>query len=95
MLQAENLLLFGPSGDGKTHLAITITMTMIEQDQACRFFPVMALVQLLQNAKTSFALAALIQKSDRYGILVIVDISNVRRSERNGWLVITNRERRS
>jgi len=44
LLQAENLLLFGPSGVGKTHLAIAITMAMIEQDQACRFFSATALV---------------------------------------------------
>ena len=81
LLQAENLLLFGPSGVGKTHLAIAITMAMIEQDQACRFFPATALVQLLQKAKASFELPALIQKLDRYALLVIDDISYVRRSE--------------
>ena len=44
LLQAENLLLFGPSGVGKTHLAIDIVMAMIEQDQPCSFFPATALV---------------------------------------------------
>ena len=34
LLQSENLLLFGTSGVGKTHLAIAITMAMIEQVQA-------------------------------------------------------------
>ena len=81
LVQAENLLLFGPSGVGKTHLAIAITMAMIEQDQPCRFFPATALVQLLQKAKASFELPALIQKLDRYALLVIDDISYVRRSE--------------
>ena len=81
LLQAENLLLFGPSGVGKTHLAIAITMAMIEQDQACRFFSATALVQLMQKAKASFELPALIQKLDRYALLVIDDISYVRRSE--------------
>ena len=81
LLQAENLLLFGPSGVGKTHLAIAITMAMIEQDQPCRFFPATALVQLLQKAKASYELPAVIQKLDRYSLLVIDDISYVRRSE--------------
>ena len=81
LLQAENVLLFGPSGVGKTHLAIAITMAMIEQDQACRFFPATALVQLLQKAKASYELPAMIQKLDRYSLLVIDDISYVRRSE--------------
>jgi len=38
-------------------------------------------VQLLQKAKASFELPALIQKLDRYSLLVIDDISYVRRSE--------------
>jgi hypothetical protein len=50
LLQTENLLLFSPSGVGKTHLAIAITMAMAAQDQACRFFPATTLVQLLQKA---------------------------------------------
>jgi DNA replication protein DnaC len=66
---------------GKTHLAIAITMAMIEQDQPCRFFPATALVQLLQKAKASYELPAVIQKLDRYSLLVIDDISYVRRSE--------------
>jgi DNA replication protein DnaC len=56
-------------------------MAMIEQDQACRFFPATALVQLLQKAKASYELAAVIQKLDRYSLLVIDDISYVRRNE--------------
>jgi len=36
--RAENLLLFGPSGVGKTHLAIMDTMTMMVKDQHWSFF---------------------------------------------------------
>ena len=74
-------MLFGPSGVGETHLAISITMAMVKQAQACRFFPATALQQLLQTAKVSVELPALIQKLGRYSLLVIDDISNVRRSE--------------
>ena len=81
LLQAENLLLFGPSGVGKTHLAIAITMAMVQQDQACRFYPATTLVQLLQKAKASYELPAVLQRLDRYALLVIDDISYVRRSE--------------
>jgi len=81
LLHAENLLLFGPSGVGKTHLAIAITMAMVQQDQPCRFFPATTLVQLLQKAKTSYELPAMLQRLDRYALLVIDDISYVRRSE--------------
>ncbi len=66
---------------GKTHLAIAITMAMIEQDQACRFFPATSLLHLLQMAKASYELPALIQRLDRYALLVIDVVSYVRRSE--------------
>ena len=72
---AEHLLLFGPGVVGKTNRAIAIMMVMIEQDQACRLFQATSLVQLLQKAKASFELPVLIQKLDRYGLRVIVDIS--------------------
>ena len=47
---------------GKIHLAIAITMAMIEQNQACRFFSDTALAQLMLMAKASFELPALMQK---------------------------------
>lgn len=70
LLQAENLLLLGPGGVGKTRLVIAIKMAMIEQVQSCRFFPATALAQLLQKAKASHELPALIQKLDLYSLLV-------------------------
>ncbi len=46
----------------------------------CRFFSATALVQQMQKAKASFELPALIQKLDRYTLLVINDLSYMRRS---------------
>lgn len=40
------------------HLATAITMAMIEQDQACRFCPATALLQVLHKAKASNELPA-------------------------------------
>ena len=54
-------------------------MAMAAQDQACRFFPATTLVQLLQKAKAAYDLPAMLQKLDRYVLLVIDDISYVRR----------------
>ena len=55
--RAENLLLFGPSGVGKTHLAAGICRSLIALDRSARFFSATTLVQELQRAKAEFALA--------------------------------------
>jgi len=55
-LQAENLLPVWPQRVGKTHLAIAITMAMIEQDQPCRFFPGPRSVQAAAEAEASYEL---------------------------------------
>jgi DNA replication protein DnaC len=36
--RAENLLLFGPSGVGKTHLAAGISRSLIGLDRSARFY---------------------------------------------------------
>ena len=46
--------MFGPSGVGKTHLAIGIALAQIGLDQPCRFYPVMTLVQELQKARADY-----------------------------------------
>jgi DNA replication protein DnaC len=67
--RAENLLLFGPSGVGKTHLAAGICRSLIALDRSARFFSATTLVQELQRAKADYAL------------LVIDDIGYVRKDE--------------
>ena len=56
-------------------------MAMAAQDQACRFFPATTLVQQLQKAKAAYDLPAMLQKLDRYALLVIDDIGYVHKDE--------------
>jgi len=79
--RAENLLLFGPSGVGKTHLAAGICRSLINLDRSARFFTATTLVQELQRAKADYALAKALNKLDRYALLVIDDIGYVRKDE--------------
>jgi DNA replication protein DnaC len=71
--RAENLLLFGPSGVGKTHLAAGICRSLIALDRSARFFSATTLVQELQRAKADYALAKALNRLDRYALLVIDD----------------------
>jgi DNA replication protein DnaC len=75
--RAKNLLLFGPSSVGKTHLAAGICRSLI----STRFFTATTLVQELQRAKSIYALAKVLNKLDRYALLVIDDIGYVRKDE--------------
>jgi DNA replication protein DnaC len=56
--RAENLLLFGASGVGKTHLAAAVARHMVELGKRVKFYSAIALVQLLQQAKLPLQLQA-------------------------------------
>lgn len=79
--QAHNLLLFGPSGVGKSHLAAAIGHALIEQGLRVRYYAASALVQELQAAKQALRLSDALNKLDKYRLLVIDDIGYVKRSE--------------
>lgn len=79
--RAENLLLFGPSGVGKTHLAAAIGLSLVERGRKVRFITGTALVQQLQRAKLELQLQTVLQKLDRYDLLVIDDIGYVKKTE--------------
>lgn len=78
---AHNILLFGPSGVGKSHLAAAIGHTLIEQGLRIRYFAASTLVQQLQTAKQELRLADALGKLDKYRLLIIDDIGYVKRTE--------------
>lgn len=79
--RAENLLFFGPSGVGKTHLASAIAYGLIEQSIRVRHFKATALVQELQKARAELRLENFLAKLDKYQVLVIDDLGYVKKSE--------------
>lgn len=79
--RSENLLLLGPSGVGKTHLAASVGRSAIELGKRVKFFSATALVQQLQAAKLQLQLPTLLTKLDRFDLLIVDDLGYVRKSE--------------
>lgn len=78
---ASNILIFGPSGTGKTHVSIALGRSMIELGQRVKFLPATTLVQQLQQAKLQLQLPTLLLKLDRYDLLILDDLGYVKKTE--------------
>ncbi len=79
--RAENVLIFGASGVGKTHLAAALARRRVEYGKRVKFFSAMALVQQLQQDKHQLQLSARLMKLDRFDLLVLDDLGYVKKSE--------------
>ena len=79
--RAENLLLFGPSGVGKTHLAAAISAGLIQQGVRVRYYAATAIVQELQKARDELRMEDLLERLNKYRVLIIDDLGYVRKSE--------------
>ena len=101
----ENILLVGPSGTGKTHLATALGMAACSQGRKVRFFRVTELVTLLMEAKEERQLMRLRQLLAKLDLLVLDELGYVPASkvgaellfdviatayERNSLIVTTN-----
>ncbi len=67
--KGANLLLFGPPGVGKSHLAAALGLALIENGWRVLFARTTDLVQKLQVARRDLALEAAIDKLDKYHLL--------------------------
>jgi DNA replication protein DnaC len=76
-----NLLMFGPPGAGKSHLAAAIGFALVENGQRVLFTRTNELVQRLQLARRELALESALAKLDKYHLLILDDIAYVTKDQ--------------
>lgn len=79
--QGANLILFGPPGGGKSHLAAAIGLALIENGWRVLFTRTSDLVQKLQIARRELALEAAIARLDKYHLLILDDLAYVAKDQ--------------
>ncbi|TWX44905.1 IS21-like element helper ATPase IstB [Colwellia hornerae] len=79
--QGHNILLFGASGLGKTHLACAIGYSLLEKAVRVKFSTSTAIVQELQRAKETLGLTDALRKLDKYELLILDDIGYVKKTD--------------
>src|SRR6266576_2092202 len=76
-----HLLLFGPPGGGKSHLAAALGFALVENGWRVLFTRTTDLVQRLQIARRELALEAAIAKLDKYHLLILDDLAYVTKDQ--------------
>lgn len=79
--KGANLILFGPPGGGKSHLAAAIGLGLIENGWRVFFTRTTDLVQKLQVARRELALEAAINRLDKFHLLILDDIAYVTKDQ--------------
>ena len=85
----ENVLAFGNSGSGKSHLLCAIAHELIHQEKRIRFTPCSLLVQELLIAKRDLKLARVLKRLARYDVILIDDIGYVQQNREEMEVLFT------
>src|SRR5580700_2976308 len=79
--KGSNLIMFGPPGGGKSHLAAALGFALVENGWRVLFTRTTDLVQRLQIARRELALESAIAKLDKYHLLILDDLAYVTKDQ--------------
>ncbi|HMB77923.1 MAG TPA: IS21-like element helper ATPase IstB [Kiloniellaceae bacterium] len=81
LAKGANILMFGPPGGGKSHLAAAIGLALIENGWRVLFTRTTDLVQKLQIARRELQLESVINKLDKFDLLILDDLAYVTKDQ--------------
>jgi DNA replication protein DnaC len=87
--RAENVLVFGLPGRGKTHLVSAIGHELIGRGYQVLFVPAFKLVQRLLVAKRELALEGELRKLDRFDAVILDDIGYIQQDREEMEVLFT------
>jgi len=87
--RAENLLIFGLPGRGKTHFAAAIGHELVQQGYTLFFTPTYRLVDRLLRARRDLALEYELRRLDRFQVLILDDIGYVQQTREEMEVLFT------
>jgi DNA replication protein DnaC len=79
--RGANLILFGPPGAGKSHLAAALGFALVENGWRVLFTRTTDLVQRLQIARRELTLEAAVARLDKYHLLILDDLAYVTKDQ--------------
>lgn len=79
--KGANLIMFGPPGGGKSHLAAALGFALVEGGWRVLFTRTTDLVQRLQMARRELSLESAVAKLDKYHLLILDDLAYVTKDQ--------------
>ncbi len=87
--RAENLLLFGLPGRGKTHFAAAVGYELVQRERRVLFSPTYQVVGQLLRAKRDLELERALRRRDYYEVLILDDLGYVQQSREEMEVLFT------